>query len=285
MENAIVFGKYDHLMGIWTEQSPKDPQTKSCERAVILITAGMLHSTGPYRLYRELAERLAQKSIGTMRFDLSGIGESFGVGVAGESTERAVDEIQQAMDWIESKHGIHNFVLMGLCSGADDAFRAAQADRRVCGLVSMDGLGYRTPRYYLHRLTKHYAKRLVRFDKWLTLIHRMFDNDVESNTPSSLQAGADIREYPPRDEAAQMLESLANRGTRMHFIYTGGVAEYYNYTNQFNDMFPDLRGRREITTKYFETMDHVAYMCEDRDTLASHITDICSSTCMHQNLR
>ncbi len=272
MDNAVLFGDYDHLMGIWTEPANR---VKS-RHAVILVTAGMLHSAGSFRLHRELAVRLAENSIGTMRFDLAGIGESFGVGVAGESTGRAVNEIRQAMDWIEREHGIRNFVLMGLCSGADDALRAAVDDERVCGLVSMDGLGYRTPRYYLHRLTKHYAKRLIRPDKWLSVIRQLVGSNTEAETPDSLQFGTDIREYPAREEAAKILESLANRGTKMHFVYTGGVADYYNHANQFDDMFPGLRGRSEITTRYFETMDHVAYLCEDRDALASHITDVCS---------
>lgn len=273
VEDAVVFGDYDHLVGIWTMPS----QTQPCERAVIFVTAGMLHSAGPFRLHRELAQNLAEKSIGTLRFDLSGIGESFGVGTAGESTERAIREIQQAMNWIESEHGIRRFVLIGLCSGADDALRAAERDDRVCGLVSMDGLGYRTRRYYFNRLTQHYAKRLLRLDKWRTVIQRTFKMQLDSGTPLSLQAGEDIREYPQRDEAAEMLQRLADRGTRMHFIYTGGVAEYYNYADQFNDMFPELRGRAEISTNYFASMDHVAYLCEDRDALSAHITEICTS--------
>lgn len=275
MNNAIMFGDYDHLMGIWTE--PAKPGVR--QHACILVTAGMLHSVGPFRLHRDLAVRLAENSIGTMRFDLSGIGDSFGVGVAGESTERAVNEIQQAMNWIENHYGINQFVLIGLCSGADDALRAAIGDERVCGLVSMDGLGYRTPRYYLHRLTKHYAKRMIRPEKWLSVTRRLVGSLMEGKTPNSLQAGTDIREYPAREEATKMLERLADRGTQMHFVYTGGVAEYYNHANQFDDMFPGLRGRREITTRYFETMDHVAYLCEDRDALASHITDVVTSHC------
>ncbi len=282
MDSAVIFGRYDHLMGIWT--SPK--RSGTIDRAVVLVTAGMLHSAGPFRLHRDLAVRLAETSIGSMRFDLSGIGESFGVGVAGESTERAVNEIRQAMDWIENKHGIRHFVLIGLCSGADDALRAAMGDERVCGLVALDGLGYRTPRYYVHRLTKHYAKRLIRPSKWLSVAQRLFSftrrrfgSSVAAEAPSSLNAGTDIREYPARDDAAKMLENLADRGTKMHFVYTGGTAEYYNYASQFSDMFPGLRGRTEITTRYFETMDHVAYLCEDRDALANHITEVCASQC------
>ncbi len=273
METAVVFGEYDHLVGIWTEPTTGEVR----EHAVIIVTAGMLPSAGPYRLHRDLASRLAKCSIGTMRFDLSGIGESFGVGVAGESTARATDEIRQAMDWVENTHGIHSFVLMGLCSGADDALRAAMTDSRIRGLVSMDGLGYRTPKYYLHRITKHYSKRLLRPSKWVSLIRRLFAKQADAEIPNSLRVGTDIREYPDRDDAARMLEQLADRGTKMHFIYTGGVGEYYNHAGQFHDMFPGLKDRPEISTQYFESMDHVAYLCEDRELVSSHIASVCSA--------
>jgi hypothetical protein len=91
--------------------------------------------------------------------------------------------------------------------------------------------------------------------------------------------GTDIREYPAREEAAKLLQRLADRGTKVHFIYTGGVAHYYNHAGQFNDMFPELKHRPEITTEYFEQMDHVAYLCEDRESVAGHIVDVCRKQC------
>ena len=44
----------------------------------------------------------------------------------------------------------------------------------------------------------------------------------------------------------------------MHFMYTRGVAEYYNHAGQFDDMFPALRDPEAITTHYMAECDHVA---------------------------
>jgi hypothetical protein len=143
----------------------------------------------------------------------------------------------------------------------------------------MDGLGYRTPRYHVQRLIKHYGKRWNRPGKWLSVFRRLFANQADSQTPVSLRMGTDIREYPAREEAAKLLQRLADRGTKVHFIYTGGVAHYYNHAGQFNDMFPELKHRPEITTEYFEQMDHVAYLCEDRESVAGHIVDVCRKQC------
>ncbi|MEM7477597.1 MAG: hypothetical protein AAF483_21630, partial [Planctomycetota bacterium] len=55
-----------------------------------------------------------------------------------------------------------------------------------------------------------------------------------------------------------------------HFLYTGGVGEYYNHAGQFDSMFPRLQKLQSelerpcITTSYYPAMDHVAFLCEHR---------------------
>ena len=154
MDHAVVFGKYQNLVGTVTE-----PIGEPSSVAAIFLTAGMLHHAGPYRLHVDLAHEVSKSNMLSIRFDLSGIGESLGVGQGGQSIDRAANETAQAMDYLSEKYGIKKFVLFGLCSGADDSVHTALTDKRVVGVVALDGCGYRTKRFYWHRLVSHYAPR------------------------------------------------------------------------------------------------------------------------------
>ena len=62
----------------------------------------------------------------------------------------------------------------------------------------------------------------------------------------------------------------------MLFLYTGGVGQYYNYRDQFADMFPRLQERPGVQWRYFNQLDHVLRLSEDRrmvvDQLAHWMT-------------
>lgn len=263
MEDAIVMGQYEHLVGVWSGAE------KAAPAAVVMLTAGMLSSVGPYRLHVDLARRLAAEGVPSLRFDLSGIGDSMAIGADGGSLDRAASEVSQAIDWIVDTHHIKRIILFGLCSGADDAIAAALVDPRVVGVIAMDGCGYRTRRYYWHRLTRYQLPRLVMPAKWLSLAQRWFFETNDS--PRSLTPGDDVREFPSREVAENQLQSLTSSGIRLHFLYTGGVHQYYNHEGQFAAMFPSLRTNASVTTCYLPRLDHVAYRCKDRQLLVAHI--------------
>ena len=276
--DAILFGQHQNLVGIWTEADDQGAATDATsddsksKTAVIMVTAGMIHHSGPFRLHVELANRLRHMGIPSLRFDLSGIGESLGIGSSGSSLDRAANEIGQAIDCIAKRYGIEKVILFGLCSGADDSIHTATVDDRVCGVVAMDGCGYRTRGYHLHRLAGHYLPRLIRLSKWTHLLERQLKHENEGELPSTLKMGEDIREFPSREVAQSQLLDLAKRSVRMHFIYTGGVGDYYNHARQFDAMFPLLSQADEISHCFFAEMDHVAFLCEDRAKLVRHIS-------------
>lgn len=266
-ERACVFGKFDNLVGIYSE--PKSPQAGFSDVAVIMLTPGMLHSAGPYRMHVDIARSLRRSGIASFRFDLSGIGESIGVGATGCSLERAASEVRQAIDFLSKKFGIHRVVLFGLCSGADDAMFAAQQDERIIGLFAMDGCGYRTPAFYFERFRSHYLPKIRNASKWKSFLKR---GSRKQTQPPTLQLGTDVREFPSRKVAEQQLKQLAQRGVQMHFHYTGGVGDYYNHAKQFKSMFPALRSEPTITTSFASDSDHVAFLCEHRADVVQRVT-------------
>ena len=267
MNQAIVFGKYDHLVGV--ANIAQATTKKSTEQvAMILITAGMLHNVGPFRLYVDIANSLETQGISSLRFDISGIGESLGVGSSGKSIERAASEASEAMDYLSENHGIKKFVVFGLCSGADDSVQTALNDERVIGVITLDGLGYKTPKFARNQRL-FLAKKILLFNNWKSKISSITGLKPP---PVSLAVGGDIREFPETaEQASKEIQQLVDRGTQLHFIYTGGT-DYYNYAKQLYDMLPYVNWKGTESTRYFPHMDHVILLCEDRQEMVAEIT-------------
>ena len=265
MEQAILFGKYDHLVGI--KNIVADGIAN--KTAMVMINPGMLHNVGPFRLYVDLANKLAQQGVSSLRFDLSGIGDSLGVGTSGKSIERAASEASDAINYLADNHGFENFILFGLCSGADDSIQTALQDKRVKGVINLDGLAYSTFQFKI-RNTLLLLRKMLYPSKWI----RKFQSLAAAQlAPASLAMGNDIREFPEDPEQASYdLQRLTDRNTQLHFIYTGGTL-YYNYARQFYDMLPSINWKGNESVKYFSQMDHIATLCEDRKILVDHISD------------
>src|ERR1017187_8474035 len=160
-ERAVLFGNPRSMVGILS-----DPGVFRCASgtAVVFINAGLVHRVGPNRVYVQMARSLAGMGVPSLRFDLTGIGDSdsrTGEDLAGG--EAAVWEVQEAMSMLREEMGISRFILVGICSGAAIAFDTAVCDSRIVGaiLINAPALGAVTaalriyldskknPRYYL----------------------------------------------------------------------------------------------------------------------------------------
>lgn len=259
-ESLVTFGSQNHLVGSY---HPSEKQGRSL--GVLCLTAGMLHHVGPSGLHVKLCRSLASTGNAAMRFDLSGIGESLPIAESGTSLQRATSETQQAMDWMQKECGVDRFVLFGLCSGADDALAVAEQDSRVVGISMIDGLGYRTKRFHWERFKLKYLPRMVTPAKWVALATRSIRSKRVAPT---LMNGEDIREFPPRDQAAQLLLRLLKRKVEFQLLYTGGVVDYYSYADQFWDMFSELDRRRyepAVEIHHQPMSDHVLTLRSDRE--------------------
>ena len=241
MDQPLVFGKFDHLVGI--ENIVKNDNSI----AMIMMTPGMLHNTGPFRMHVDIAQSLEQHGISSLRFDLSGIGESLGIGASGKSIDRAASEAIEAMDYLMQTHNIQQFILFGLCSGADDSIHTALKDKRVKGVITLDGAAYKTPKFMIKEAL-FMARKMLDVNKWINKLRHFTGNDI---APPSLAMGTDIREFPATAEQACLeLQQLVDNDVQLHFIYTGGT-DYYNYARQFYDMLPQMKWRGTESTRYF----------------------------------
>lgn len=136
-ERAQLFGRPRALVGILTSPSPG--VASDALPGVIILNAGILHRVGPNRIHVKIARRLAGAGFHTLRFDMSGIGDSCVRADNLSFEKRAIQETREAMDCLGMKAGIDTYMLVGICSGADVAFEVARVDERVAGLYLING--------------------------------------------------------------------------------------------------------------------------------------------------
>jgi pimeloyl-ACP methyl ester carboxylesterase len=131
-EEAVRFGKFGSLVGIVSYP----PQEHSLRlTAIIFLNAGIVHRVGAGRTYVKLARNLASRGFITLRFDLSGIGDSPVRHDNLQFEKSAISEAQDAMDFLAEKRGTQDFILLGGCSGAKIAIETARKDERVVGTL------------------------------------------------------------------------------------------------------------------------------------------------------
>jgi len=263
IEQVCAFGDNSTLIGVYTP--PVD--TGNSQPCALYLTAGLLHHVGPSRLHVEMARALSLQNVAGLRFDLSGVGDSETSSMGGYFIDRSVNEVRQAMDFLEQQYGHTRFVLIGLCSGADDALATAQSDKRVSGIVLLNGYAYKAGLFFLNRLKIFYLPRLFVLQKLRRQITKFFrrDSKAAKETKAALaELDDDFRYIPPQQETADILEKLTNSNADLLFVYTGSEHDDYTYKGQLYAMFPRLRGSAYVSERYIKEADHTLILKSDR---------------------
>lgn len=156
-ERVILSGRQCSLVGIVTE--PTEAVNGESPPGVIILNAGIVHRVGPSRISVKLARRLADMGFHVTRFDHSGKGDSDVRRDQAPFLESSIEEARDIMDDLTRQTGIERFILVGLCSGAVTAFKAACMDRRIVGIVQINGQVYEdNPQWNLHVYNKGWAR-------------------------------------------------------------------------------------------------------------------------------
>ena len=165
-EEVAALGPEGSLCGVVS----LPPSRERTEWGAILLNAGLLHRVGPNRWYVPVARSLAELGIPALRYDRSGVGDS-GPRKGGGRFERvAVEEAGQAMRWLADHHGCRRFALLGMCAGAEVAFKTACQDRSVGAVVLINATRYLEepdPAFLTRVKRKHDARR-----RWRLMLAR-----------------------------------------------------------------------------------------------------------------
>ena len=254
IERCLSFGGERNLVGLLGQPAPA-----ACADdmpGVLLWNAGALHRVGPQRMNVELARRLADLGVTSLRFDLSGLGDSVPRRSGSLTGDRAVMDVRDALDCLEKQTGVARAVVIGLCSGADNAHRAAMADLRVCGAVVIDGYMYPTLRCRL----LYVARFFVNSRRIRNLVKRVLRRvGLLAHEPGSSHAAAEEAfawTMPPRRETEADIQSLVDRGVQLLYVFSGQYHQVYNHAGQFGAMYPGLNPRGRVEAHFFDDCDH-----------------------------
>ena len=283
-ERAVQFGTDVVHTGILCE--PADAAAAEGRPVCLMLNAGLIHRVGPNRLHVNLARALAAAGYPSLRFDMSGRGDT-DVRTDGETfVKSGIRETQSAMDYLEQLRGARRFVPMGICSGAHDAIRTAMVDTRIVGAVLIEFYVYPTP---AHRMW-HYLRRVTNAGSWADTLAGRNALGHSLRRRLGLQSGGYVEEPSredlggttegfilPRQEVDAALKTVADRGTELCFVYAG-ASGMCNYRGQLYDAYPSLRGHGQIRVAFFAGADHTFTRLDYQRELIDTVTRFMPST-------
>lgn len=274
-QHAVTFGPGQRLVGV-LDHRPGDAPV-----ACLLLNVGVTHHMGPRRLNVKLARALAARGISSLRLDLSGLGDS-GAPEAGERyRSQAVADLQAAMDHVQQATGIGRFAVLGICSGAVNAYRVAQADERVVGVMMFDGYAYPTA---LTRLVHDWRRATtlrpgaVAAKVWQR-VRRLCGLPVADRQVSIFYASRDSS-APDRTQFAATLTALDARGVQVLIMYSDALLAIYNHASQFRRVFAGHDFVQRVQCLYLPHVDHIPTSQEAQSEFIGRVVDWVSATCI-----
>jgi alpha-beta hydrolase superfamily lysophospholipase len=170
----------ERLAGILTQPDASIGEQQLC---AVLLNAGAVRRIGHNRQYVEIARRWAERGVPTLRFDVTGVGDSAGPeGLYGprDAFQRRdlAHQVRAAFDELERRGLPPRFIVGGVCSGAYWGLHAALDDERVRGLLLVNLLAFvwtpelgaaRDSRRARALLREHDVKTIIRIvasDRW-----------------------------------------------------------------------------------------------------------------------
>ena len=248
-ERAVVFGANQSLIGIVT---PGASTALTAERlGAIVLNAGFVHRIGPSRMGVRLARQLASDGLLTVRFDLSGIGDSAPRRDGRTFHDGAVRDTREVMNDLQSSEGIDRFVLLGLCSGADISFRTVLQDQRVTGAVLINPQGFDLSNEWTTHVRRrsrlrHYWRRAVFSpDSWRRALTGRID--YRGLLDALRMYGGSFGHRPDHvadvsNRLSAEFQSLRERGTELLVCCTEGDESTGNLEAISGAAFGQLRG-------------------------------------------
>jgi len=251
-ERVIAFGTSGRLVG--TLCLPDAPSAGGSGVGQILYNAGIVHRVGPHRINVRLARRLASRGIASLRFDLSGLGDSQRAPDTASFDDQAVRDLGEAMEALGRETGLHRFTLFGFCSGGRHAYATAPQDPRVAGVVIYDTYAFPTTRSRLIRYRLR-AQRDGLANAVLGRLRRMLRAMTAGPSGPARSSDGGFVVNPPKAEFAARIGALVERGTKVGIVHSG-EGDNFNYGDQFRDAFRGSGIEAAVTFDYFPAMDH-----------------------------
>lgn len=248
-ERIVTFGAEQHLVGTLSQSAQPAPHAV----AFVLFNAGVVSRVGPRRFNVKLARHLASQGFHSLRFDLSGQGDSQRSSSTAPHEANVRADLKAAMDQLNAATGIKRFVVAGICSGANAGFDVAQHDPRVVGLWMLDGHAYGT---FKSRLMRYRLQLTREFKATLALWVAKLLGKHPSKPQEPARRARHAQPGPTRDQFASRMQALVDREVRVLMMYSSDVLWQYSYQNQFRDTFKGQAFVDKVECTYLPDIDH-----------------------------
>jgi dienelactone hydrolase len=239
-EHGVFLGSDQAVFGILAAPSGEENR----RRAVVLLNTGADYHMGASRVYVSLARRWARRGYYVLRLDLAGLGDS--PTRAGRIDNEvfspdALEDIRAAIEFLQQRYEIREINLVGVCSGAYHALRAAVAGFPVKRILMVNiGNFYwddsmslekalqatetvRNPGLYGERIFSARAWRRFLTGKVNILrIIRVYLTRPAVELKSKLRDAARALRIPLQRDLGRELDEVLARGVRVVFVFASG---------------------------------------------------------------
>ncbi len=238
-EQVVWLGRERRLFSIVTRSLVEVPVNSGRCLTIVLLTAGTVHRIGPNRVYVSLARQLAAAGHTVIRVDQSGVGDSPARSSIAENVVYSEQSAEDTVQIVESLQllGFERCVLLGICSGAYHAYRAASAGLGVCGIVLINPLTYRyqegmslsLPPHRLVSDVNRYKRNFFRRDSWQKVLNgrvdvagvsRVLMASLQLKVISGFREAGRLLNVPMHDDVMQNLTKLTQRAVSVQFVFS-----------------------------------------------------------------
>jgi alpha-beta hydrolase superfamily lysophospholipase len=240
-ERPVFIASPAMLFGIVTE--PRQDERR--RRGVILLNTGADYHIGANRMHVSFARRWARLGYVVLRLDLGGLGDSSTRDDCDDDEvfpPAALEEIRLAIDFLQTRYGVNDMTIGGICSGAYHALRAAVAKLPVNQILMINPQnffwkkGMRIDELQLAEVVRNpatYLRRLFSRDAWgkllagkvsLVKVARVYaERSVLAVDSTVRELARRMRIRLPHDLGLE-LEEIAELGVRIVFVFARGEA-------------------------------------------------------------
>jgi alpha/beta superfamily hydrolase len=298
------------LFGILTapHSAAADPATPAGaatrpRKGILLLNAGGTHRIGSNRLYVTLARRWASLGHVVLRMDISGVGDSLPRSGEAENviyTARAAEDITQAIRYLRERAAVTECRALGLCSGAYHAFKAAVGGAPLDSVVMINPLTFfwkegmsldaPLPDQRVISEAHRYREAAFRLHSWRKLMR----GEVDVGRVAQImirRTGAWLSRHwrdlarrlglPLRDDLGRELESVAQRGIGMLFVFATHDPGLELLRTQGGSCVGKLRQRGQLEIRLISGADHTFTARTARNQLNAVLAEALDQVCRH----
>ncbi len=258
--------------------------------AVLMLNSGSIHHIGPNRLWARLARQWAARGMTVLRLDIAGIGDSAPRPGAPENvvySPYAIEDVAAALNYLRTQSDASECHLVGLCSGAYHALKAAVAGQPVASALMINPLTYFWKQgtelsdvkdYQLVELTSKFRGKLFTREPWRKLLRGELDVRLVAEVAARrawggvaphLVEAARALHIPLRYNLARELEGAARHGIRLRFVFAERAPGFALLRKQSGRAMQRLLKKQVASIDFIANADHTFTRLEARERLVA----------------